>query len=380
MTENIAKSRVELLEEQVQSLTQRVETLWAENTILNQKRDKSDQWIVLLIAVCQKIIRRADALEARCSTTEQSIGPQSLRLNAAGTTPREEKSLNIEQFSSEMLHSQSPPHIYWLAELVQGECARARDMWRTPGSMPGSQEVTPNNQNARSEPRISDRGAGAQGAVPVAVPLTSPHDRHASRYRDYHSSPERGQNGSGPSTEVGGIGSIGAIPTSQKRKAREMLEEGSLNTTPSLSNSCGVQLTFLNTFSHDCPTRYPGRGQVSAANKPKARVQPTTRPEEPTQQRWAHEEQPMLQVHDSSPMPQVQDRLPTSEAYEEHPVPRVRDTLQVPQAHYEFPMPQEQEAQSPEQEAEDVDVLFGNPYDAFDASRYALFEGGSWDY
>ncbi|KAG0127840.1 hypothetical protein HOY82DRAFT_671884 [Tuber indicum] len=236
MSKNIVASRVEKLEEQVQKLSRNVETLLAENTILHQKSNKSDEWIVLLISGYREAVQRVGALEARvetlegrCSTLEDSIDLETLELNLLNTTAtlREEKSLNIDQLLGQTLQSWSPQD-YELTGLAQGEFMPAMEF---------------------ESPKPDFQGNTLENPLGTGIP-TPPNDWHPGQSYGNHTFPEMGQNGGGFSTGAGGNRSIAAIPTGRQRKTQEMQESGK-NTTLSSSNSTGkgIQLTFINTFS-----------------------------------------------------------------------------------------------------------------------------------
>ncbi|KAG0635839.1 hypothetical protein HOY80DRAFT_415024 [Tuber brumale] len=276
MSENIVTSRVEKLEEQVRKLSQNVETLLAENIVLHQKSNKSDQWVVLLISGYRKVVQHVEALEARCSTLEHGVDLQSLKLNSLNTAMREEKSLNSDQFLGQTTHPW-PLQAYGFTGLAQGECVAEMEF----------------------ESPIPDFKGNALETPPETGLHTPPNDWNASQSYGYPTFPIGGQTGGGLSTGAGGNGSISTVPMGRKRKAQE-IQGGGLNTTLSSSNSSGVQLTFVNTFSEGCPPRNPAHDKTREAKKLKSWVQPRTCSDQQTQKQQVREEPVTLQTQEES--------------------------------------------------------------------------------
>ncbi|KAG0639087.1 hypothetical protein HOY80DRAFT_113085 [Tuber brumale] len=340
MSENIMASRVEKLEEQVQKLSQNVETLLAENIVLHQKSNKSDEWIVLLLSGYRKVVQHVVALEARCSTLEHGIDLQRLKPNSLNTAMGEEKSLNSDQFLGQTAHPR-PPHAYGFTGLAQGECMAAMELNRTLQSRIESQEAVSNNENSQFESSMPDFKGNALETPPETGLPTPPNDWNASQSYGYPTFPRGGQTGGGLSAGAGGNGSIAAIPMGRKRIAQEM-SEGGLNTTLSSSNSNGVQLTFVNTFSDGCPPRNPAHDKTWAAKKLKSWVQPRTHSDQPMQEQQVHEEPVMLQKQEESVPLQVQKEFERVMAID------------------------------------DVDVLLRSLDESFNSPNYLLCENNNW--
>jgi len=242
MPGNTENSRMEELEETVKNLSQKVETLWNENAILDEKSKKSDTWVAQLIGCCKELARRVSSLEEKCSTLTRELDLQNLHNAVSMTISIEEKSLNNDRYISEMLPIQ-PSHI---PEPTMGEFATAMDEFAAgvgefAALMEGELQLEPEHQN---------------------VP---PYDMNAQ------------------------LEPIAATSTNWKRKAQEMAESGPGMPTPP-SSSYSSPITFLNTFSDEAPTRRSTRNPARRVGRPKAGM-PLTPPEEPVQERQAQETQ-----------------------------------------------------------------------------------------
>jgi len=240
MPEHIERSRMEELEGTVKNLSQKVETLWSENIILNEKSKKSDAWVAQLISCCKEMVKHIHALEEKSSALTQELELQNLYLNALSmSTGVEEKSLNNDSIIGEM-HQIQEPHIFEL----------------------------PNPTMDEFDAVIDELGLVLEGA-----PQLRP------EHLDFPSYSMNSQ-----------LEPIATIPTSRKRKAQEMAESGPGTPLPP-SSSYSAPITFLNTFSDEVPAKRATRNPARKAGRPKAGMPLTPPPEEPPQEQLVQEAQ-----------------------------------------------------------------------------------------